>query len=428
MPKVAKELGALAVSRLKTPGSYPVGKVAGLYLQVTSETARSWILRIKIGDRRREIGLGAYPAIGLKEAHERAQTERDKVRAGVDPILERQAAESALRLAQASEITFAEAAKQFIASKSHEWKNAKHGDQWRNTIAEYAEPVLGKIMVRHITREHVLMVLEPIWATKTETASRVRGRIENILDWARVKGYRSGENPALWRGNLSHLLAKPSKITTVRHHPALPYQETGGFIEILRNTDATGSKCLEFAILTCSRSIEVRGARWSEFDLDTGIWCVPAERMKLKKEHRVPLSQAAIDLLRGFPQPKKTDKNSLVFPSQRDKVLSDMTLVAVIRRMNGESDPPTWRDPKQRDSPVVPHGFRSTFKDWATEMTNHPRELIEVALAHIPGDSSEMAYWRSEVLERRRRLMEDWAQFISRPFKSGAVVPFQKQA
>ncbi|ARL55936.1 hypothetical protein BOC52_04360 [Burkholderia pseudomallei] len=196
----------------------------------------------------------------------------------------------------------------------------------------------------------------------------------------------------------------------------------------LRETDATGAKCLEFAILTGSRSIEVRGARWSEFDLDIGVWAVPAERMKLKKEHRVPLSQAAIDLLRGLPQPEKMDGNRLVFPSPRGKVLSDMTLLAVIRRMNGTSSPPTWRDPKQKDAPIVPHGFRSTFKDWATELTNHPRELIEVALAHIPGDNSEMAYWRSEVLERRRRLMDDWAQFVSRPFKSGAVVPLQKQA
>ncbi|RQZ27464.1 site-specific integrase [Burkholderia sp. Bp9090] len=425
MPKVAKELGALAVSKLSQPGMHPVGKVAGLYLQIGSSNARSWILRVKVGDKRREIGLGPYPSVSLKDAQTKAQAERDKIKAGFDPILERKAAESALRVAQASEITFAEAAKQFINSRSHGWKNAKHGDQWRNTIAQYAEPVLGKMLVRHITREHVLQVLEPMWTTKTETASRVRGRIENILDWARVKGYRSGENPALWRGNLDHLLAKPSTIAVVRHHPALPYQEIGAFIGSLRETKATGVKCLEFAILTGSRSIEVRGARWSEFDLDTGVWAVPAERMKLKKEHRVPLSQAAVDLLRGLPQPEKTDGDRLVFPSPRAKVLSDMTLLAVIRRMNGDSAPPIWRDPKQKNAPVVPHGFRSTFKDWATEMTNHPRELIEVALAHIPGDSSEMAYWRSEVLERRRRLMEDWAQFISRPFEAGKVLLLQ---
>lgn len=412
MPKIAKELGALAVSRLKTPGAHPVGKVAGLYLQVSSETARSWILRVKIGDKRREIGLGPYPAVSLKEAHERAQTERDKIRAGVDPILERKAAESALRAAQASEITFSDAAKQFINSRAHGWKNAKHGDQWRNTIAEYAEPVLGKMLVRHITREHVLQVLEPIWTTKTETASRVRGRIENILDWARVKGYRAGENPALWRGNLDHLLAKPSTVAPVRHHPALPYQQMGEFMKRLRAIDAAGARCLEFVILTVARSGEARGARWSEFDIETGVWRVPAERMKLKKEHRVPLPQAAIDLLRALPVPQENDRGSLVFPSPRGKVLSDMTLLMIVRRLGDAA---------------TPHGMRSTFKDWATEMTNHPRELIEVALAHVPGDASEMAYWRSDAIERRRQIMEDWSQFISRPFENGRVIPMQRQ-
>jgi integrase len=427
MPKVAKELGALAVSRLTEPGMHPVGKVAGLYLQVAGPQSRSWILRVKIGDKRREIGLGAYPAVSLKDAQTKAQTEREKVRGGVDPVLQRRAAESALRVAQASEITFSKAAKEFISSRSVEWKNAKHGDQWRNTLAQYAEPILGKMFVRHITREHVLQVLEPIWTTKTETASRVRGRIENVLDWARVKGYRSGENPALWRGNLDHLLAKPSKVAKVRHFPALPFQQAAAFIKELRAIDATGARCLEFAILTGARSGEVRGARWGEFDLESKIWSVPGDRMKLGKEHRVPLPQAAIDLLKALPQSDKP-RTGLVFPSPRGKTLSDMTLLAVIQRMNGDSKPPTWRDPKQSDASIVPHGFRSTFKDWATEMTNHPRELIEVALAHVPGDSSEMAYWRSEVLERRRRLMEDWAHFISQPFKSGSVMPLQRQA
>ena len=413
MPKIAKELGALAVSRLKEPGSYPVGKVAGLYLQVSSETARSWILRITVGDKRREIGLGAYPAVGLKEAHTKAQAERDKIRAGRDPILERKAAESALRVAQASEITFTEAAKQFIASRAHGWKNAKHGDQWRNTIAEYAEPVLGKMLVRHIAREHVLQVLSPIWTTKTETASRLRGRVENILDWARVKGYRSGENPALWRGNLDHLLAKPSTVVTVRHHAALPYQQMGAFMKQLRAINAAGARCLEFTILTSGRSGEARGTRWSELDLDAGIWRVPAERMKLKKEHRVPLPQAALDLLRAGPRPDGDDPHALVFPSPRGKVLSDMTLLMIVRRIG---------------VPATPHGMRSTFKDWATEMTSHPRELIEVALAHVPGDQSEMAYWRGDVLERRRQIMEDWAQFISREYQSASVIPMQRQA
>lgn len=413
MPKVAKELGALAVSRLKEPGSYPVGKVAGLYLQVASPTARSWILRVKIGERRREIGLGAYPAVSLKDAHTKAQAEREKIRAGVDPILERRAAESMLRVAQASEITFADATKQFITARSHEWKNAKHGEQWRNTLSEYAYPIVGKMFVRHITREHVLQILEPIWTSKTETASRVRGRIENVLDWARVKGYRSGENPALWRGNLDHLLAKPSAVKPVKHHAALPYRGMYDFMKSLRKIDAAGARCLEFTILTASRSGEARGARWPEIDLEAGLWRVPAERMKEKKEHRVPLSSVTVDLLRALPRIEDPEGNDLVFPSPRGKVMSDMTMLMIVRRLGAEA---------------TPHGMRSTFKDWASDITSHPRELIEVALSHVPGDSSEMAYWRSDVLERRRQLMEDWAQFIGRPYKTASVVPLQRQA
>jgi len=410
MPKIAKELGALAVSRLTKPGMHPVGKVAGLYLQVTGSGSRSWILRVKVGAKRREIGLGPYPAVTLKDAHVKAQAERDKINAGVDPVLERRAAESALKVAQASEITFSEAAKQFINSRAHGWKNAKHGDQWRNTLAQYAEPILGKMFVRHITREHVMQVLEPIWTSKTETASRVRGRIENVLDWARVKGYRSGENPALWRGNLDHLLAAPADVKPVRHHTALPYRGMGDFMKTLAAIETTAARCLEFTILTVSRSGEARGARWTEIDLEAGVWRVPGERMKEKKEHRVPLSTATVDLLKCLP---RADDQDLVFPSPRGKVLSDMTLLMILRRLGAEA---------------TAHGMRSTFKDWASDITNHPRELIEVALAHVPGDSSEMAYWRSDVLERRRQLMEDWAQFISRPFKSGTVLPLQRQA
>ena len=410
MPKVAKELGALAVSRLVAPGMHPVGKVAGLYLQVSDKQSRSWILRVKVGDRRREIGLGAFPAVSLADARAKAQAEREKIRAGFDPILERRAADSKLRAAQASEITFAEAAKQLIASKTHGWKNVKHAEQWKTTLAEYAEPVLGKMFVRHIGFEHVLKVLEPIWTSKTETASRVRGRIEAVLSWSRVKGYRSGDNPAAWRGNLDHLLAKPGDIKRVKHHPALAIEEMGDFMPTLRALTTNAARCLEFAILTAGRSNEVRGARWTEIDLNKGIWAVPGDRMKLGKEHRVPLSTAAVALLKAMPQ---VDDVDLVFPSPRGKVLSDMTLLEILRRLN---------------LPATPHGFRSTFRDWASENTNHARELAEVALAHVKGDSSEEAYWRGDVLERRRQLMEDWAQFISRPFKSGNVLPMQRQA
>lgn len=410
MPKVAKELGALAVSKLKEPGMHPVGKVAGLYLQVLGPASRSWILRVKVGEKRREIGLGSYPAVSLKEAHTKAQAERDKVSAGIDPILQRREAASNLRANQALEMTFEAAAKRFMDAKSSEWKNPKHGDQWRNTLETYAYPLIGRLYVRHIGREHVMQVLEPIWLTKNETASRLRGRIEAILSWSKVKGYRAGENPAAWRGNLENLLSKPSKVQKVRNHPALPIAEMGEFMPRLRAIDANGARCLEFAILTAARSGEARGACFSEIDWDANVWRVPAERMKAKKEHRVPLSAAAVTLLKSMPRSKDHD---FIFPSPRGKVLSDMTLLMMVRRLGVDA---------------VPHGFRSTFRDWAGEHTNYPRELAEVALAHVKGDATEAAYWRSDALEKRRRMMDDWAKFISQPFKSGSVVPLQRQA
>jgi integrase len=376
MPKIAKELGALAVSRLTAPGLHMVGHIAGLALQVTPTGARSWIFRVMVGGKRRAMGLGAYPAVSLKEAHEKAQAKRNEIERGVDPVLARKEVASRLRASQALEITFEEAAKRFITARSHEWKNVKHGEQWKNTLAKYAYPALGKLMVRHINREHVLAVLEPIWTTKTETASRLRGRIENVLDWARVKGFRSGDNPAAWRGNLDHLLSKPSKTKIVRNHPALPIEQMGDFMVALREMKTTAARCLEFAILSAARSGEVRGAAWTEIDLDKGVWAVPGERMKAKKEHRVPMSAAAIDLLKGLPRLKDCD---LVFPTVKARMLSDMTLLAILRRAKLDA---------------TPHGFRSTFRDWAGEYTNYPRELAEVALAHVKGDSSEAAYWR----------------------------------
>ncbi|OTP72363.1 Integrase [Caballeronia sordidicola] len=363
-----------------------------------------------VGGKRREIGLGPYPAVGLKDAHIKAQAKRNDIEAGIDPVLARKEAASRLLASQALEITFEDAAKRFMKAKSSEWSNVKHGEQWKNTLAEYAYPVLGKMMVRHINREHVLLVLEPIWTSKTETASRLRGRIENVLDWARVKGFRSGDNPAAWRGNLDHLLSKPSKTKIVRNHPALPIEEMGDFMVALRLMKSAAARCLEFAILTAARSGEARGATWGEFDLDKGIWSVPADRMKAKKEHRIPLSEAAIAVVKGMPKIKDCD---LVFASPTGKVLSDMTLLAILRRSELEA---------------TPHGFRSTFRDWAGEYTNYPRELAEVALAHVKGDSSEAAYWRGDVLDRRRRMMSDWAAFIAMPLPKGAVIPMQRHA
>ncbi|RQZ93666.1 site-specific integrase [Burkholderia cenocepacia] len=412
MPKTAKELGALAVSRLSAPGWHAVGRVAGLYLQISPTGTRSWILRATVGGHRREIGLGAYPGVPLKEAHERAQAMRDEIRSGVDPVLARKEAASRLRASQAFEITFEVAAKRFIKAKEPEWKNAKHGDQWRNTLAEYAYPKLGTLMVRHVARAHIMEVLEPIWMTKTETASRLRGRLEAILDWAKVKGFRDdGTNPATWRGNLDKLLPAPKRTKRVRNHPALPIAQMGAFMKALRATDGVSARCLEFTILTAARSGEARGARWSEIDLKRGIWSVPPERMKAKKEHRVPLSPAAIDLLKTI---ERIEDQELVFPSPRSgSVLSDMALLELMRRQRLEA---------------TPHGFRSTFRDWASEYTNYPRELAEVALAHIKADATEAAYWRGDVLEKRRRMMADWADFIAKLHESGDVIPINRVA
>lgn len=396
MPRIAKELGALAVSKILTPGTHAVGRVAGLLLQISESGARSWILRVLIGGRRKEIGLGSYPAVSLKEAHARAQRLRNEIAGGADPLIAKREAASRLRASQALEVTFKDAAARFIKAKSPEWKNAKHIDQWTNTITEYAHPKIGDMFVRHINRSHITDVLEPIWATKTETASRVRGRIEAILDWARVKGYRDeGVNPAAWRGNLDKLLPAPKKTRLVRNHPALPIAEMPAFVADLRASSGISARCLEFAILTAARSGEARGARWTEVDFDRRVWTIPAERMKAKKEHRVPLSDRAVELLQGIERDNQTN---LIFRAPKSNgMLSDMALLAIMRR---------------RMLTATPHGFRSSFRDWAGEQTNYARELAEVALAHIPGDASEMAYWRSDVLEKRREMMNDWSAFI----------------
>jgi integrase len=412
MPKIARELGALAVSRLSKPGYHSVGHVAGLTLQISTTGARSWILRVTVGEKRREIGLGAYPGISLKEAQEKAQAKRESIAAGVDPVLERKEAISRLRADQATEVTFEEAARRYIKAKSPEWSNPKHAKQWTNTLTEYAHPKIGSLQVKHVTRAHIVEILEPIWTTKTETASRVRGRIEQVLDWARVKGLRpDGVNPAAWRGNLDKILSSPKKTKRVRNHPALPIEQMGAFMAVLRGMDGVSARCLEFTILTAARSGESRFAAWPEIDLKKAIWSVPAERMKGKKEHRVPLSPAAVAMLKALPRSDDTD---LVFPAPRSNAaLSDMAMLVILRKQNLEA---------------TPHGFRSTFRDWASEYTNYPRELAEVALAHLKGDATEAAYWRGDVLEKRRRMMGDWAKFIAKPRRTGDVVPLNKSA
>lgn len=404
MPRKAKELSALEVGRLKTPGLHFVGVVAGLALQVTPSGARSWILRTTVGSKRRDIGLGGFPDVSLAGAREAARSTRAKIKEGIDPVAERQAARSTLAAALASARTFQQAAEAYIRAHEAGWKNSKHVAQWTTTLETYAYPIIGSLHVSDIATQHVVSVLEPIWSTKTETASRLRGRIESVLDWARVQGFREGENPARWKGHLDHILPARSKVQRTKHHAALDHRRISSFMAALQGIPGTGARALEFAILCASRSGEVRGATWKEIDLEAGTWTVPAERMKAEREHRIPLSPAALDLLRRQERMAETD---LIFPSTKLSPLSDMTLTAVIRRMQEASG--QWADSNGKI--ITAHGFRSTFRDWAGETTPYPREVIEHALAHQLADKAEAAYARGTLFEKRRLLMNDWAGY-----------------
>jgi integrase len=396
MPKKAAELGSLQVARLQHVGLHPVGGVAGLRLQVAPTGARSWVMRVMVGGKRSEIGLGGFPDLPLAGAREAARAVRSKISAGINPIVESRAARSSLQAATASAWTFRQCAEALIEAKIPEWKNAKHAAQWTATLRTYAYPVLGNMLAREVELPHVLAVLEPIWKTTTETATRLRARIEAVLDWATTRGYREGLNPARWKGHLKNLLPAPSKIAKVEHHPAIPIGEVGHFMAALRAQSGDGAKALEFAILTAVRSGEVRGATWSEIDIASAVWTIPAARMKMDKEHRVPLSAPALALIKQLP---KIAGNDLLFPAPRGGQLSDMTLTAVLRRMQIKA---------------VPHGFRSTFRDWCSERTGYSPEVAEMALAHAIEDKVEGAYRRGELFEKRRRMMRDWAVFCSK--------------
>lgn len=411
MARKAKELSPLAVGRLTTPGLHAVGGVAGLALQVLPppSIARTWVLRVMIGGKRRAMGLGGFPDVTLAGAKEAARAARLKIKEGIDPIEATKAKRSALHPARAASMTFSEATAAYIAAMEAEWTNDKHAAQWRNTLSTYADPIMGNIFVREIEQSQIMRVLEPIWLTKTETATRLRGRIENILDWARVRGYRSGENPARWRGHLDMLLPTPGKVQTVKHHPALPFDELSSFMAQLRQQDGMGARALEFAILTAARSGEVRGAMWSEINLVDATWTVPANRMKAKREHRVALNLEAVKLLESLP--KSCD---LLFPNTKGEKLSDMTLTAVLRRM-GRSD-------------ITAHGFRSTFRDWCSESTKHSHDVVEMALAHAIGDKVEAAYRRGDLFNKRRLLMRDWGKFSGNSRLDATVVPIKRQA
>jgi integrase len=394
MPKRAKELTAVAVAKLKAPGRYAVGGAEGLHLRVTETGSRLWVLRIIVGEKRRDLGLGNVEHISLSQARDLAREARKAVALGQDP------SPGKLKPVLHKKVrTFEHAANELIASKKAEWKNDKHQAQWHATLKSYAYTTLGELDVANIGLDEVLAVLKPIWETKTETATRVRGRIEAVLDYATVHKWREGDNPARWKGLLDKVLPAPAKVTKPVHHAAMPIDDTPAFMRLLAGVPGASSWALRLLLLTVGRSGEIRGAQWSEFDFAKALWLIPAERMKADKHHIVPLSRQALELLEIIP---RMAGSNLLFPSTKGEgkvPISDMSMLQLLRK---------------RSLPYVPHGFRSTFRDWAGDRTEYPRELIEAALAHTVQNAVEAAYRRLTAVERRRPLMQDWADFLTR--------------
>lgn len=407
-----RDLKPLEVSRLKAPGRHRVSE--GLYLQVRNAESRSWLLRYTVDGKAREMGLGAFPQVSLATASAEARRYREALALGRDPLAERAAEKQARdQEAQARELsrlrskTFKECAEAYVDSQKAGWRNAKHRQQWSNTLRDYAFPKLGSLPVSAVDTGLVMQVLQPLWETRTETATRLRGRIEAILDWSGVQGFRSGENPAVWRGHLEHLLPNPGKVARVVHHPAMPYSVVAAFLEGLKDVPGASALALRFIVLTACRSGEARGATWGEVDLKAKVWTVPATRMKAAREHKVPLSPQALAVLEEaaehFPAPKdaKARAATFIFPSRAATALSDMALSMLMRR--------------QKQGEYTVHGFRSTFRDWAAEQTAYPRAVVETALAHGNPDRVEAAYLRSDFIEKRTRLMAEWGTYATTP-------------
>ena len=428
MSKRAKELSAMAVARIKNDGLHAVGGVPGLCLQIIGES-RSWILRIAVGTRinhkgktvtrRRDMGLGSYPEVSLAEARQVALESRAKLRQGIDPLEERQRAKTRVKLATAKTKTYKECAEAWIETNRAGWVDA-YTVRLESSMARYAYPIIGGLSVSDIDTGLVLEVLQqpadtedgtaPLWEAKPTVATLLRARIESILDFAKIRGFREGDNPADWK-ILKHVLPSKNKIHEEENHPALPYAEIGAFMAELRKREGMAARALEFAILTAARSKEVRGATWDEIDFVSRVWTVPAARMKKKREHVVPLSDATVKLLEALP---RHEGNNHIFTAARVAILPDTARLKLLRRMHEEKkkvDGTGWIDPKLNNRTITSHGFRSAFRDWAGETTPYPREVIEHALAHSLADKAEAAYQRGTLFDKRKGLMADWARY-----------------
>jgi integrase len=405
---MAGKLTALKLKALTSPGRYGDGD--GLWLQVRDGSHRSWLLRYTFGGKSRQMGLGSFPDVSLADARQGGREARSALRKGHDPIEERKKAKNEQRRAMQG-MTFRQAADRYIASHEASWRNEKHRWQWGQTL-DLACEAIGKMPVTVIATADVMRVLEPIWRTKTETAARLRGRIESVLDFSTAHGWRTGENPARWRGHLANLLPSPGKLVKVEHHAALPWQQIGRFMAELRDQEGVAARALQFTILTAARTGETIGSTRLEIDFKNGVWTVPGSRMKAGLEHRVPLSSAALAVLYTVAPSWDSSPNGWLFPGTgQEKHLSNMAMIMLLRRMGrGE---------------LTVHGFRSTFRDWCAEATNHPREVAETALAHVLADKVEAAYRRGDLLEKRRRLMDDWAKFCSRSAAPAEVMPIR---
>jgi integrase len=404
MRREGKKLTATAVSNAKEPGLYGDGH--GLYLQVSAFDTKAWVFRYMIDGRARKMGLGPLHTVSLAEARKRAHDARLKVLDGIDPIDDAEAKRVARKADAAKQMTFKQCADAYVKANRSSWKNDKHVAQWESTFNETrrgkrvypaATALINDLPVAAIDTALVHQVLEKIWYTTPESASRIRGRIERVLAWATVSGRRSGDNPARWTGHLKELLPPKAKVAAVEHHDAVPYREMPAFMHLLRAKKGASARALEFTILTAARTGESIKAKWNELDLDAKLWTVPAERMKAGKEHRVPLSDSAMATLKTLPR-----DGDYVFPgAEKDRPLSNMAMLELVRGMRAKG--------------ATVHGFRSTFRDWAAEQTSYPHEMCELALAHTVGNKVEAAYRRGDLMEKRRRLMQDWATYCAQP-------------